>query len=423
MSFIDTAFTEYFTRYNDNLDRNENRMSKFGILAAAIEDGTSGKSVIPEGAREEAQAAYNNTQKMPVQQAFDTTVLTNRAVSINPTSGSSALVTVNYVTKGFDVTINPAEFKNQPISMQAAFNKQIEAGFTKLGKEFESYMIASLDSNLNQQYGGTRVENHYTTVANIIQVTQAQKALFIADMSTILDENDFDGDNMIVLAKTGYKSDIRFAVEQGAGNSTNTSYVVDGKRFFFSNRIENGGGDGEGYFFQEGTFGVITRHDFDAQMGSRTTDGHAWDIETDPITGLTYDVFSYETAEDTSALGGGATTGNTRSKVMKWAFRTDFAIILPYNSNAGTSITDEAVAIAALDVSYDLAHKSISLDGLVVTNTAGSTTYTEGTDYTIDYVDGTIICLSTGTITTGSINIDYIYGNASAVNKYLIKSA
>ena len=57
-----------------------------------------------------------------------------------------------------------------------------------------------------------------------------------------------------------------------------------------------------------------------------------------------------------------------------------------------------------------MANKRIRPGTVVVTNSAGSTTYTESTDYVIDYEAGAIYCLSTGTITDNlSLKVDYVY--------------
>ncbi|MGH9066786.1 MAG: phage tail sheath subtilisin-like domain-containing protein, partial [Acidimicrobiales bacterium] len=51
-----------------------------------------------------------------------------------------------------------------------------------------------------------------------------------------------------------------------------------------------------------------------------------------------------------------------------------------------------------------------------VTNAAGSTTYVEGTDYTVDYVNGLVTAKAGGTITSGeSLKIGYSYADPSKV--------
>lgn len=75
---------------------------------------------------------------------------------------------------------------------------------------------------------------------------------------------------------------------------------------------------------------------------------------------------------------------------------------------AASSVTDEAV-IGYHDLWSALANVDVST--VVVTDVGGATTYTEDTDYVVDYTAGSIKVLSTGAITdTQSLEVDYAYG-------------
>ncbi len=68
----------------------------------------------------------------------------------------------------------------------------------------------------------------------------------------------------------------------------------------------------------------------------------------------------------------------------------------------------------------NLGHMGISNTGTpgkpVVKNTAGSTTYVEGLDYTVDYVNGLIATLGTGNIANNeSVNVSFSYDDPSQV--------
>ena len=78
-------------------------------------------------------------------------------------------------------------------------------------------------------------------------------------------------------------------------------------------------------------------------------------------------------------------------------------------SGKHATVTDEAVA-ADLDAWVSLAHKMIEPGTVVVTANGGSPTYTEGTDYVVDYLDGALYCPSGLTITdTQDLDVDYHY--------------
>lgn len=83
-----------------------------------------------------------------------------------------------------------------------------------------------------------------------------------------------------------------------------------------------------------------------------------------------------------------------------------------YSGETGASadVTDEEVTITALDTWYALAHQRLQPGTAVVTNEGGGTTYTEGTDYVIDYGNGKVRGLTGGGITAlDVVKVDYTY--------------
>jgi hypothetical protein len=80
-------------------------------------------------------------------------------------------------------------------------------------------------------------------------------------------------------------------------------------------------------------------------------------------------------------------------------------------SGATGAIVDEVVAASnPLGSWVALANQRLQLGTVVVTNSGASTTYTEGSDYVIDYANGRFLALASGTITAGqSLKIDYTY--------------
>lgn len=91
------------------------------------------------------------------------------------------------------------------------------------------------------------------------------------------------------------------------------------------------------------------------------------------------------------------------------------------------SASDEVVSVTK-GVWHSLAHRKIkSTPAVVVTNTDGTTTYVEGTDYEVDYAAGRLVALETGTIVNGDIKVDYSYdsytGYVVAANKKQIIEA
>ena len=73
------------------------------------------------------------------------------------------------------------------------------------------------------------------------------------------------------------------------------------------------------------------------------------------------------------------------------------------------AITDEVETAGAEDTWYALAHGRIVPGTVVVTSNPAGTTYTEGTDYIIDYELGKIKALTAGAIDANDVLVDYSY--------------
>lgn len=92
-------------------------------------------------------------------------------------------------------------------------------------------------------------------------------------------------------------------------------------------------------------------------------------------------------------------------------------------SGSAPTVTDEVVA-ASHDAWVSLANKRLRPGTVVLTNSAGSTTYVDGTDYVIDYEDGQLYTFSTGAITNAqSLKIDYVYDKFRAGEMVAIQRA
>jgi hypothetical protein len=86
--------------------------------------------------------------------------------------------------------------------------------------------------------------------------------------------------------------------------------------------------------------------------------------------------------------------------------------ITAFSQGSGTA-TNQAVT-AKLGKFAELGKRNITAASVVVTNSAGSTTYVEGTDYNVNYAMGFIEILSTGGISDAqALLVDYAYAAVS----------
>lgn len=83
-------------------------------------------------------------------------------------------------------------------------------------------------------------------------------------------------------------------------------------------------------------------------------------------------------------------------------------------TQAAATVTNEAVTIVALGSWARTTKHSFTAGTVVVTNTAGTTTYVEGTDYEVNYSFGWIRGLVGGALTAGTVvHVDYAAGAVS----------
>jgi hypothetical protein len=74
-----------------------------------------------------------------------------------------------------------------------------------------------------------------------------------------------------------------------------------------------------------------------------------------------------------------------------------------------SSVANESVTVVS-GTAVDLTYSGIQQYSETVTNVAGTTTYTRDTDYSMDYVAGTITMIATGSMTTATAYyIDYLH--------------
>lgn len=91
---------------------------------------------------------------------------------------------------------------------------------------------------------------------------------------------------------------------------------------------------------------------------------------------------------------------------------------------AGGSVIDEVINIPVngLGRYYNLAHPKVS--AVTVTDSTGTTTYVNNTDYIIDTNNGTVQPLATGAIAAGAdIKVDYTYAGYTKMDAFMSAAA
>lgn len=336
MSLISTILQPIRADYPSQLDRDELRRTKNGLLYAAIDMTRSRNAIISADLQEKARNSEGLSLSVPVMTKGDVTISNVRSCTINDPQSNSALVQIIWKTATVNVVMVPIQYKNNIIGYQTDLGKKIDDKVEALKSYIEADIDTALNTNKTQVYNSTIPTTDYTIVAGAIQVPNEDK-FFLNNVGAINFADDFFSEPVYFLASPNLMPYVNRYYNQGASNAENTQFQFQGKEFGYSNRVTVGAGKiATGYFMPDGTLGFLTRVDKTAMAGVNSTDGTYWSEERLP--GLPFPVgVQYKSkCADKSTLDGALTAHLTATLEEQWQFSFDYAIVTPYNSDPAT---------------------------------------------------------------------------------------
>lgn len=337
MSLVKTVLQDLRANYPSNLDRDELRLTTFGLLTAAMAMTSGPSSIISTDLRKKAEASQGRNLDIPVLRKGAVTIKNVRSCTFGAGETESDFIRVVWQTIAFDITMVPSNYENNEIAYNEDLAKKMREGAEALQIEIETDLDLALDTAKSQVYNSTIVGDTYALVGSAIQVTNADLDFFFNDLEAINFADDFGGSNIKVVTNHRFMSIVRKIDNQGAQNDENTAFTLIGKEFTFSNRIANGlAVKATGYFMPDGSLGFLTRTSVDGRMGHRSTDGFEWAVDTIPGLPFPVDIKYKSTCDDKSAMQATGTSHLTSTMVEHWQIAVDFAILTPYNSDLAT---------------------------------------------------------------------------------------
>lgn len=337
MSLVKTVLQDLRANYPSNLDRDELRLTQFGLLSAVIAMTASQSSIISSDLKTKAENSQGRNLDVPVLRKMAVVIKNVRSCTFGAGETESDFVRVIWKTIAFDITMVPSNYANNELGYQEDLAKKIREGVEALQIEVETDLDLQMDTNKSQVYGSTIVGDTYALVGGAIQVTNADLDFFFNDFEAINFADDFTTSPVKVITNHRFMSIVRKIDNQGAQNDENTAFTLIGKEFTFSNRIANGAGvKATGYFMPDGSVGFLTRTSIDAKMGHKSTDGFEWAVDTLPGLPFPVDVKYKSTCDDKSAMQATGTAHLTSTLVEHWQIAFDYAILTPYNSDLAT---------------------------------------------------------------------------------------
>lgn len=333
MSLVLSLTQSLRTQYPSNLDKNEQRLSRYGAWDFFRSDSNAPGTIMTPEIKDKIKMSFGNTVVIPVIDGEDVAIGNARSCTVVDAENISKLVTLTFITYAFGFSMYPAQHYNNDVKYQADYDRKLLKYLSKFSSVLDTQAIATLEAQKNQFWTGIDPE-FYPQVANALQVTQSQKNDFYNNASAILERMDFYGKPQVV-HNTYHKPLFNRLLNQGAQNDVNQQFQFEPYTFWGTNRIPNGVGvQSAGYIVQEGSVGVENRNDPDAILKS-TGPGMEWSEVNMPIVNLNMGTFYREDCNNATALHAG-TVNLTRTKRESFEFSTDVCFMTVYNRSIAT---------------------------------------------------------------------------------------
>lgn len=341
MPLIKTVLQDIRASHPSNLDRDELRRTRNGLLTAVMEMTDAPTSIVSADLKANAVASEGRNLDIPVMKKGNVTIKNVRSCTIAGGDSESDLVRVVWKSIVADILMIPERYENNLIGYQADLTRKIADVVEAFKVEMENDLDTAFDANKSQVYGSSIVAG-YGLVGSAIQVEPTEIEFFFNDLDAINMADDFNDPEIKIVGNHTLMPHVRRYVNQGGANATNTEFQFAGKDFTFSNRIANGVGvNATGYFMPDGSVGMLTRVDTASRMGLNAGDGTDW--FEDLLPGLPFPVgIQFKSkCDDKSALETAGTAYLEATLVEHMQISFDFAVVVPYN----TDITTKASSI------------------------------------------------------------------------------
>jgi hypothetical protein len=334
MSLIATYLQDIRVSHPSNLDRQELRTTRVGLLEMALNQTNGSNSIISPDLRDQAMESEGRNLDVPVMHKGKVKIQNTRSCTVGGEQSASALVRVVWKTVVVDIAMVKSQYAKNEVKYLYDLNKKIRESVEAFNVEIETDLEVALDTNKTQVFGSTIPTSKYTVVADTIQVTEEQLDYFFNDIDAVNFADDFYSDEVFIVGNHPVMPIVTKFINQGGGNDENNSFQFAGKNFTFTNRITNGvGKNATGYFMPDGSIGLLSRVAIDGRMGHVAGDGTEWSEERLPGLPFPVGVMYKSSCSDQSKLEDFGLAHLEATLVEHWQISFDYAILTPYNSD------------------------------------------------------------------------------------------
>lgn len=331
---VETYQQDIRLAFPNNLDRDEWRFTRYGLLTAAKEQTVHPLSIISEDLRQKALISEGRSLEIPVMTKGNLTIKNQRSCTIGDYENDTELVNVTWATLVTDFSMMKAQHHKNEVSYLQDFNKKMMLVKNLFAETIENAIYTKLDTDKSGIFASSLVGAglKYEILANTIQVTSTQQELFFNDVDVIMNQDNFWSPEWLVLGSTPLMSPVRHYINQGGSNDENLTYQFDKYSFRFSNQVIDGADiKATGFVMPYGSIGLLTRVNIDAEMGNKTSDGTTWEKAFLDTLGFEVGVMYKSSCGDKSNIQGLEHLEATM--LENFQFSIDFALLTPWNSD------------------------------------------------------------------------------------------
>lgn len=319
-------------RAKANLDKWEQRPSRYGVFDLFARDTDHPQSLISPELMEKAYASIGSTLETPViDYDGSVTIGSSRSAVIADDENTSAMKSITFATYAFGFTQVESLFHNNELAKERDWEAKFLKNLYALGSALDTAGVTALNAQKTQVFGN---DLGFTPVADVLTSSTANEQKVLGALNGVMFSNDYDGDRLNVVGNAYIKYLVSQMAEHAEYNDQNKTIQYMDKDLSYSNRITDAALDkATGYAVVPGSLGILTRVEREALMGVKSKTGHEWDVINLPLLNIPCGVYTYESVGDYSAIAGAASADQTRAHKKHYGFAVDVAFVTPYASD------------------------------------------------------------------------------------------
>lgn len=321
-------------RAKSNLDKFEYRPSRYGALDLFMAQSNDPTGILTPELKEKARLSIHSVLETPViDYDADISIGNARTLTIADSENTSRMAQITFNTYAWGFTITPAMYMNNEISIQRDFETKMMKYIYKLAQTLDQAALGSLAANKTSILNNTLL---YAFNGGTVEGKWIERENLFGDLGIMMGSNDFYGQCHIV-GDPGVESIMRKLQQHGLYNDVNKQNEFGDKVVHLTNNIAADASlYAQGYAVNQGSVGMLTRFERDCILGTKSADGHEWDIVTLPMLNMPVGTYFYDSVGDYSAIAGNATADMVRTRKEHYGFAVDVAFITAYNSDPET---------------------------------------------------------------------------------------